>query len=132
MPLRLLALALFLLAALPVLGASPAAAQSAPASSGDLLATIGRLQADNKGAGTGNEVRTDNVTARLVADLAAATPGGTLTLAFVQDIREGWHTTGATRAIPGPRPSSPGTSRRALPSARSSGRRPRRSPISAS
>ena len=92
MPLRLLALALFLLAALPVLGASPAAAQSAPASSGDLLATIGRLQADNKGAGTGNEVRTDNVTARLVADLAAATPGGTLTLAFVQDIREGWHT----------------------------------------
>jgi thiol:disulfide interchange protein DsbD len=92
LPLRLLALALFLLAALPVLGASPAAAQSAPASSGDLLATIGRLQADNKGAGTGNEVRTDNVTARLVADLAAATPGGTLTLAFVQDIREGWHT----------------------------------------
>jgi thiol:disulfide interchange protein DsbD len=92
--LRLLALALFLLTAVPSLGPSMAAAQSGPSSAGDLLATIGRLQADGTvaDAPAGNEVRTDNMTTRLVADLATATPGGTVTLAFVQDIREGWHT----------------------------------------
>ena len=88
MPLRLLALALLLLTALP----SPAAAQHGSSSSGDLLATIARLQDDDTGTSIANEARTDNVTARLVADLAAATPGSTVTLAFVQDIREGWHT----------------------------------------
>lgn len=92
MPLRLLALALFLLATVP--GPAMAAAQSGPSSAGDLLATIGRLQADGTALGSpaDSEVRTDNMTTRLVADLAAATPGETVTLAFVQDIREGWHT----------------------------------------
>ncbi len=63
MPSRLLALVLLLcLAALPA-----AARDSAP-------------------------VQSDNITARIMADQATATPGGTVTLAFVQDIREGWHT----------------------------------------
>ncbi len=37
-------------------------------------------------------VRSDNITARIIADRAVATPGETLTLAFAQEIREGWHT----------------------------------------
>jgi thiol:disulfide interchange protein DsbD len=37
-------------------------------------------------------VRSENITARLVADQAAVAPGGTVTLAFAQEIREGWHT----------------------------------------
>jgi thiol:disulfide interchange protein DsbD len=37
-------------------------------------------------------VRSDNITARIVTDQATATPGDTVTLAFVQEIREGWHT----------------------------------------
>jgi DsbC/DsbD-like thiol-disulfide interchange protein/cytochrome c biogenesis protein CcdA len=37
-------------------------------------------------------VTSDNITARIVVDQATATPGGTVTLAFVQEIREGWHT----------------------------------------
>lgn len=89
MPIRLLTIVVFLLAAL---GPSLAAAQGSPSPAGDLLATIARLQDDDTGTGIASEARTENVTARLVADLAAATPGSTVTLAFVQDIREGWHT----------------------------------------
>jgi DsbC/DsbD-like thiol-disulfide interchange protein/cytochrome c biogenesis protein CcdA len=37
-------------------------------------------------------VVSDNITARIVTDQATATPGGTVTLAFAQEIREGWHT----------------------------------------
>jgi thiol:disulfide interchange protein DsbD len=37
-------------------------------------------------------VQSENITARLVSDRATATPGEPLTLAFVQEIREGWHT----------------------------------------
>ena len=37
-------------------------------------------------------VQSDNITARIMADQATATPGGVVTLAFVQEIREGWHT----------------------------------------
>ncbi len=37
-------------------------------------------------------VASDNITARIITDQATATPGGSLTLAFVQEIREGWHT----------------------------------------
>ena len=63
MPARLLALVLFLcLGVLPV-----EARESAP-------------------------VVSDNITARMVTDQATATPGGSVTLAFVQEIREGWHT----------------------------------------
>ena len=63
MPARLLALVLFLcLGVLPV-----EARESAP-------------------------VVSDNITARIVTDQATATPGGSVTLAFVQEIREGWHT----------------------------------------
>ena len=63
MPARLLALVLFLcLGVLPV-----EARESAP-------------------------VASDNITARIVTDQATATPGGSVTLAFVQEIRKGWHT----------------------------------------
>jgi DsbC/DsbD-like thiol-disulfide interchange protein/cytochrome c biogenesis protein CcdA len=44
------------------------------------------------GARESAPVRSDNITARIMADQATATPGGTVTLAFVQEIREGWHT----------------------------------------
>jgi DsbC/DsbD-like thiol-disulfide interchange protein/cytochrome c biogenesis protein CcdA len=37
-------------------------------------------------------VQSDNITARIMADQATATPGGAVTLAFVQEIRDGWHT----------------------------------------
>ena len=37
-------------------------------------------------------VVSENITARLVADRATVSPGGTVTLAFAQEIREGWHT----------------------------------------
>lgn len=37
-------------------------------------------------------VQSDNISARIVTDQATATPGDTVTLAFVQEIREGWHT----------------------------------------
>jgi DsbC/DsbD-like thiol-disulfide interchange protein len=37
-------------------------------------------------------VVSENITARLVVDRAAISPGGTVTLAFAQEIREGWHT----------------------------------------
>ena len=40
----------------------------------------------------GAEVRTENVTARLVAERARIAPGETLDLALVLDIRPGWHT----------------------------------------
>ncbi len=40
----------------------------------------------------GAEVRTDNVTARLVAERDRIAPGETLDLALVLDIRPGWHT----------------------------------------
>ena len=97
MPLRRLVPALLLLVALAASGPAPAAAPGAPASSGDLLAgdllaTIGRLQDESAAPPVTNEARTENVTARLVADMAAAAPGATVTLAFVQDIRAGWHT----------------------------------------
>lgn len=63
MPARLLALVLFFcLAALSV-----EARQSAP-------------------------VQSENITARLVSDRATVMPGEPLTLAFVQEIRKGWHT----------------------------------------
>ena len=37
-------------------------------------------------------VVSENITARLVADRTTVSPGGTVTLAFAQEIREGWHT----------------------------------------
>ena len=37
-------------------------------------------------------VQSDNISARIMTDQATATPGDTVTLAFVQEIREGWHT----------------------------------------
>ncbi len=40
----------------------------------------------------GAEVRTDNVTARLVAERTRVAPGETIDLALVLDIRPGWHT----------------------------------------
>jgi DsbC/DsbD-like thiol-disulfide interchange protein/cytochrome c biogenesis protein CcdA len=44
------------------------------------------------GARESAPVHSDNITARIMADQATATPGGVVTLAFVQEIREGWHT----------------------------------------
>lgn len=37
-------------------------------------------------------VVSENITARLAADRATVSPGGTVTLAFAQEIRDGWHT----------------------------------------
>lgn len=37
-------------------------------------------------------VRSDNITARIITDQTTVTPGGVVTVAFVQEIREGWHT----------------------------------------
>ena len=50
------------------------------------------LLALSAGARESAPVTSDNITARIVADQATAAPGGTVTLAFVQEIREGWHT----------------------------------------
>ncbi len=44
------------------------------------------------GARESAPVQSDNITARIMTDQAIATPGGVVTLAFVQEIREGWHT----------------------------------------
>jgi len=43
-------------------------------------------------AGQSAPVVSEQITARLVADRAAAAPGETVTLAFAQEIRDGWHT----------------------------------------
>lgn len=43
-------------------------------------------------AGQSAAVVSEQITARLLADRAAAAPGETVTLAFAQEIRDGWHT----------------------------------------
>ena len=44
------------------------------------------------GARESAPVTSDNITARIMTDQATVTPGGVVTLAFAQEIREGWHT----------------------------------------